>query len=84
MLGSALPSVRCCKVKPRKGEAPFQATACGTAVLDDLPHNRILECAVTAEADLMVTGDRRFLKLRECEGIPIVSLADFLQMIPSE
>jgi putative PIN family toxin of toxin-antitoxin system len=53
-------------------------------VLEDLPDNRILECAVTAQADLIVTGDHHLLELREFEGIPIVRLADFLRMIPSE
>ena len=51
-------------------------------VLEDVPDNRILECAVTAEADLIVTGDHHLLKLREFEGIPIVRLADFLRSVP--
>lgn len=54
------------------------------AVLEDVPDNRILECAVTARADLVVTGDQHLLKIKEFEGIPIVRLADFLRMIPSE
>jgi len=53
-------------------------------VLEDLPDNRILECAVTAQADLIVTGDHHLLGLREFEEVPIVRLADFLRMIPSE
>jgi len=52
-------------------------------VLDDVPDNRILECAVTAQADLIVTGDHHLLQLKEFEGIPIVRLADFLRTIPS-
>jgi predicted nucleic acid-binding protein len=51
-------------------------------VLEDEPDNRILECAVIAEADLIVTGDHHLLDLREFEGIPLVRLADFLRMIP--
>ena len=54
------------------------------SVLEDTPDNRILECAVEAEADLIVTGDHHLLDLREIEGIPIVRLADFLRTIPSE
>lgn len=50
-------------------------------VLEDVPDNRILECAVTAEADLIVTGDRHLLKIKEFEGVPIVRLADFLKTI---
>jgi len=53
-------------------------------VLEDEPNNRILECAAMAQADLIVTGDHHLLHLREFEGIPIVRLADFLRMTPSE
>lgn len=53
-------------------------------VLQDMPDNHILECAVTAQADLIVTGDRELLAHREFEGISIVRLADFLRMVPSE
>ena len=53
-------------------------------VLEDVPDNRILECATTAEADLIVTGDHHLLDIREFEGIPIVRLADFMRMIPLE
>jgi predicted nucleic acid-binding protein len=54
------------------------------AVLDDVPDSRILECAVTVEADLIVTGDHHLLKLKEFEGISVVRLADFLRTVPSE
>jgi putative PIN family toxin of toxin-antitoxin system len=53
-------------------------------VLEDVPDNRILECATTAEADLIVTGGHHLLDIKEFEGIPIVRLADFLRMIPLE
>jgi putative PIN family toxin of toxin-antitoxin system len=53
-------------------------------ILEDAPDNHILECAVTAAADLIVTGDDDLLKLKEFEGIPIVRLADFLRSVPSE
>jgi putative PIN family toxin of toxin-antitoxin system len=54
------------------------------SVLEDLPDNRILECAVSAQADLVVTGDHHLLSLKEFEGIPLVRLADFLRMTPAE
>jgi putative PIN family toxin of toxin-antitoxin system len=57
---------------------------CNVSVLEDVSDNRILECGVTAQADLIVSGDHHLLDLREFEGIPIVRLADFLRMIPSE
>lgn len=54
------------------------------SVLEDLPDNRILECAVSAQADLVVTGDHHLLALKEFEGVPLVRLADFLRMTPTE
>ena len=48
-------------------------------ILQDEPDNRILECAVAGGADLIVTGDKAMLELREFEGIRIVSLRDYLQ-----
>jgi putative PIN family toxin of toxin-antitoxin system len=53
------------------------------AAVNDEADNRILECAVAAGADLLVTGDRHLLKLRQFEGIPIVRLADFLRLFPT-
>ena len=53
-------------------------------VLEDTPDNRILECAVKANADLVVTGDRHLLKLRKFQGIALIRLADFLRMFPDE
>lgn len=53
-------------------------------ILEDAPDNRILECAVTGEADIIVTGDQHLLKLKVFEGVSIVRLADFLRMFPSE
>lgn len=47
-------------------------------VLDDEPDNRILECAVTGRADVIVTGDRAMLSLQKYRGIRIISLRQFL------
>ena len=47
-------------------------------VLRDEPDNRILECAVTAKAEVIVTGDQAMLELGEYRGIRILSLRDFL------
>ena len=51
-----------------------------TVVKDD-PDNRILECAVTAEADVIVTGDRHLLLLKQYQGIQVIRLADFLSSL---
>ncbi|MHB8478215.1 MAG: putative toxin-antitoxin system toxin component, PIN family [Steroidobacteraceae bacterium] len=51
------------------------------AVLDDEPDNRILECAVTGHADVIVTGDRAMLNLKTYQEIRILSLRQFLDEI---
>jgi putative PIN family toxin of toxin-antitoxin system len=51
-------------------------------VENDPDDNRILECAVWAEADLIVTGDRAHLQpLRIFRGIPIVSPREFVESL---
>lgn len=47
-------------------------------VLSDDPDNRILECAVSGEADVIVTGDKAMLSLGEYKNVKIVSLKEFL------
>jgi uncharacterized protein len=51
------------------------------AVLDDEPDNRILECATTGHADVIVTGDRAMLNLKKYQEVRIVSLRQFLDEI---
>lgn len=53
------------------------------SVLADEPDNRILECAAAANADLIVTGDRQMLALRNFQHIRIVTLADYLDNVDS-
>ena len=48
------------------------------AVPDDPDDNIIIACAVEAEADLIISGDRHLLSLHSYKGIPIVKAADFL------
>jgi putative PIN family toxin of toxin-antitoxin system len=55
-----------------------------TQVLDvtrDPDDNRILECAIAAGSDYIVTYDQDLLRLGEYAGIKIVSAADFLQTV---
>jgi putative PIN family toxin of toxin-antitoxin system len=44
----------------------------------DEPDNRILECAIYGEADLLVTGDKEILQQREYKGVKIISLKEYL------
>lgn len=50
-------------------------------LLRDEPDNRILECALHAGADLIVTGDRHLLALQRHQAVSIVTLTDFLGLI---
>lgn len=51
------------------------------SVLKDEPDNRILECAVFSQAELIVTGDKHLLNLKHHQGIGIARVADFLRTI---
>jgi putative PIN family toxin of toxin-antitoxin system len=53
------------------------------AVKDDPADNRIIECAVAARADAIVSGDKHFLRLKSFEGIAIMSVRDFLNRQPA-
>jgi len=48
--------------------------------LEDEPDNRVLECALTGQADIVVTGDRAMLALGEYKGVKIVALKDYLNL----
>ena len=47
-------------------------------VVKDEPDNRILECALTARAEAIVTGHRALLTLGEYRGVRIISLRTYL------
>ena len=40
--------------------------------------NRILECAIQGKADVLVTGDKEMLQLREYKGVRIISLEEYI------
>lgn len=55
-----------------------------SAIKSDEADNRVLECAETAHADFIVTGDtKHLLSLKKFKGIAILSPADFIQKIPA-
>jgi len=49
--------------------------------LTDEPDNRILECAVEAKAEFIVTGDKHLLSLKHFQNIKIISLSNFLEIL---
>jgi putative PIN family toxin of toxin-antitoxin system len=50
-------------------------------VLQDERDNRILECAMAAQADYLVTGDRHLLALRRYKSTLLLPLAEFLALL---
>jgi predicted nucleic acid-binding protein len=42
-----------------------------------VPDNRILECALAGEAELIVNGDRAMLRLESWRGIRLATVAAF-------
>ncbi len=47
----------------------------------DPDDDHVLACALAAQAELIVSGDRDLLTLREYQGMPILSTADTLARI---
>lgn len=47
-------------------------------LLADEPDNRILECAVAAQAEFVVSGDPHLLTLKHHANMTMISLTDFL------
>ena len=49
-------------------------------VKEDLDDNKFLECAVTANANYIISGDQHLLNIKEFQGIKIVSPAQFIKL----
>ena len=54
-----------------------------TVIKNDSDDNCILECAVSAKADYIVSGDSDLLILKYFKKIKILSPSDFLHKLPS-
>lgn len=54
------------------------------SITPDPDDNQFIECALSAKAKFIVTGDKSFLSLNKFETIRIVTPRDFLQHIPSD
>lgn len=48
-------------------------------ITEDEPDNRILECALAARAEVILSGDTHLRALRAFQGIPIMGLREFLE-----
>lgn len=52
------------------------------AVLDDPDDDHVLACAVDGKADVIVSGDHHLLDLGMYKNIPIVTVRQFLNLLP--
>ena len=52
------------------------------AIAEDSSDNRVLECALAAQAHVIVSGDRHLRKLRNFRGIRIMNPREFLANLP--
>jgi len=50
-------------------------------ILEDPGDNMVLECALEAEADYIVSGDHHLLNVGEFRGVKIVTAAELLKII---
>jgi hypothetical protein len=50
-------------------------------VKEDPADDKVLECALAADADFIVSGDKHLLKLREFRGIPIITTKQALEKL---
>jgi putative PIN family toxin of toxin-antitoxin system len=50
-------------------------------IKEDPDDNRVLECAVAADARFIVSGDNDLLRLGQFRNIRIVKVADFMKLI---
>jgi predicted nucleic acid-binding protein len=53
-------------------------------VADDSDDDEVLACALAAQADLIISGDRHLLTLKGYQSIPIVSAAEALRLLEQQ
>jgi len=54
------------------------------SVSEDPSDEAVLACALDARADLIASGDRHLLELKEYRGIPIFTVREFLDKLEAE
>lgn len=54
------------------------------AIPQDPTGHMLLSCALEAEADAIISGDRHLLRLKEFEGIPIMPVIQFLERLAEQ
>jgi len=67
-----------------KNSEIVEPTAKLDVIKDDPDDNRVLECAKEGKVSHVITNDNHLLKLKEFEGIKIVTPEEFLQILESD
>ena len=52
-----------------------------SVIREDPSDNRFLECAISGEADAIVSGDQHLKSIRHFEGVDILSPSEFLEKL---
>jgi putative PIN family toxin of toxin-antitoxin system len=60
---------------------PTEVSVNVDAVSEDSEDNKFIECALTCNADFIVSGDRHLLKIKEYAGIKVLRASEFLSII---
>ncbi|SRR6266536_5033794 len=55
-----------------------------TVIVDDPDDDKVVECAVEARADLIISADPHLYKLKEYEGIRIIHTSDLKYVFPQQ
>ncbi len=53
-------------------------------IREDPDDNKFLEAALEGQADYILSGDKHLLNLKEFEGIPIIGLKEFLEIVKKQ
>ena len=59
-------------------------TAIPPVVLSDPDDDEVLACAIAANAQFIISGDRDLLSLKTFRGIPVVTTAEALRIITAD
>jgi len=60
---------------------PVEVSVHINAIAQDSEDNKFIECALTYNADYIVSGDRHLLELKEYAGVKILNASEFLSIL---
>lgn len=61
----------------------IEPAAIDPVIIEDPDDDAVLACAIAARAEVIVSGDSHLLKLREYQGIPILTATELVARIPT-